>query len=283
MQIKKIPRSDESREVVRLLTNSILPRSLHKNIFLTRLASRLVRFMFIPVDFSRLFDEDCNLGTVDFYSRAFEKINFTYKWTTPPTQYIPQSGPVIFIANHTLGPADLFIAILLSRFRPDIKIITNEYLYRVDTGFKDIFLPVPTRSKYALQFHLRLLKRMQDGGSLLIFPAGKVANRYRDNLLQDEIWSGFFCRLASETGATIVPIRTNGSHNKWLYHFSHMGNWAMYIFQMSGLRLMFRMKNRHVNASVGPPITASELKHLGVNFEQKCAAVRKRLEQIIVN
>src|SRR5208283_21757 len=113
---------------------------------------------------------------------------------------IPATGPVVVVANHPFGMLDgAVLAVLLTRARPDVKVMTNYLLSDVpELGRHCIFVD-PFQSDGAVNSHRVDVNRramrealawLQEGGMLAIFPAGEVSTwQFPHAEIADPAWN----------------------------------------------------------------------------------------------
>jgi putative hemolysin len=136
---------------------------------------------------------------------------------------IPEKGPLIVAANHPRGALDgLVLTAAIRRVRPDARLLANYLLARIPEMRAACFFVDPfagpaaeARSLAGLRAAHVWLKR---GGALIMFPAGEVANE-RDSAGApiERAWSNSFGRLASATGASVVPVFLEGANSNAFY------------------------------------------------------------------
>jgi putative hemolysin len=131
---------------------------------------------------------------------------------------IPAAGAVIAIANHPFGILDgVMIADLLTRVRPDLRILTNQLLGELPELaqmciFIDPFERVESRAANGRALK-RAITHMRSGGMLLIFPAGEVSHfDLRKRAICDPEWNVTAARLIRITRARSLPILIRGAN-----------------------------------------------------------------------
>jgi len=137
--------------------------------------------------------------------------------------HIPASGPTIIVANHPFGALDGLIAGALAlRRRSDVRVLANEWLYRVPEiqpwllGV-DVFGDPKRRHTNASSLKLAL-RHLRSGGLLIMFPAGIVSHWQPEQLaVADPPWNRIAASLARMSNAMVVPMFFDGS-NSWLFH-----------------------------------------------------------------
>ncbi|MBI3477666.1 MAG: lysophospholipid acyltransferase family protein [Acidobacteria bacterium] len=131
---------------------------------------------------------------------------------------IPAKGPLVAVANHPFGVLDgAALGVLLSRVRPDVRVITNSLLEGIPELSEHCFFVDPFHSPTSVEKNLRALKQaiewLQQGGALAVFPAGEVSQfNVGQGQIADPAWNTVAARLIRKTGASALPVYFCG-HN----------------------------------------------------------------------
>jgi putative hemolysin len=138
----------------------------------------------------------------------------------PPAdqERIPAKGPVVAVANHPFGVLDgAALGVLLSRVRPDVRVMTNSLLEGIPELRQHCFFVDPFHTDSSVERNLKALKQaiewLRQGGALAVFPAGEVSqwNMGRAQI-DDPVWNTVAARLIRKTGASALPVYFCG-HN----------------------------------------------------------------------
>ncbi|MGA7930229.1 MAG: lysophospholipid acyltransferase family protein, partial [Candidatus Sulfotelmatobacter sp.] len=133
------------------------------------------------------------------------------------TARIPVSGPVVVVANHPFGMLDgAALAVLLTRVRPDVKVMSNYLLRAVPELerhciFVDPFQTNRAANTHSIDVNRRAVREalgwLQEGGMLVIFPAGEVSHwQFPQAQIADPAWNDTAARLIRRTGAAALPV-----------------------------------------------------------------------------
>src|SRR6266478_9732446 len=125
---------------------------------------------------------------------------------------IPVKGPLVAVANHPFGVLDgLALAVLLSRVRRDVKILTNSLLEGVPELHDHCIFVDPFHATTSTDKNLKPLKQAMEwlhrGGALAVFPAGEVSQwNVREAQVTDPAWNTVAAPLVRKTGAGALPV-----------------------------------------------------------------------------
>ena len=134
---------------------------------------------------------------------------------------IPESGPVVVMANHPFGGADaLALGTLCAARRPDTLMLANEMAARVP-GPGKLMIPLSilggegSARKNAPSLR-RALEHLKNGGLLMVFPSGEVAS-WRGSAVEEGAWSPHVAALALKSGAELVTVKFSGKAPWWFH------------------------------------------------------------------
>jgi putative hemolysin len=125
---------------------------------------------------------------------------------------IPRKGPVVAVANHPYGMLDgTVLAVLLSRVRPDVKVLTNFVLKDVPELEQYCIFVAPFHTPAAIERNRRAAREAMEwvagGGMLGIFPAGEVSHWQSPQAgIADPQWNETATRIIRKTGAAALPV-----------------------------------------------------------------------------
>ena len=125
---------------------------------------------------------------------------------------IPNTGPVVVVANHPFGVLDgAILTVLLTRVRHDVKVVTNFLLGDVPELQQHCIFIDPFETDRSIDSNRRALKEcltwLQQGGMLAIFPAGEVSHlQVPEARIADPLWNDTAVRLARRTAASVLPV-----------------------------------------------------------------------------
>src|SRR3984885_6040970 len=131
---------------------------------------------------------------------------------------IPATGPVVVVANHPYGMLDgAVLTVLLTRVRPDVKVLTNFLLSDVPELQQHCIFVDPFQSDQSGESNRRALRQalawLRQGGMLAMFPAGEVSHwQMPPAHIADSEWNETAARLIRKSGAAALPVYFCG-HN----------------------------------------------------------------------
>ena len=132
---------------------------------------------------------------------------------------IPATGPVVITSNHPYGGLDGLMAMAtIGRRRRDLRILVNPELATLD-GIGSLMIPVdpfggPEARRANVAGMRKAVRWLEEGGALLIFPAGEVSHlSLRTLSVSDPPWNATAARLIRVAGAPVVPMYFGGANS----------------------------------------------------------------------
>lgn len=182
---------------------------------------------------------------------------------------IPATGPVVVVANHPFGVLDgAALAVLLTRVRPDVKVMTNYLLRDVpELALHCIFVD-PFQNEgagisgtYANRRGVReALAWLRGGGMLAVFPAGEVSHlQFPQAEIVDPAWSDTAARLIRRTSAAALPVYFCGRNSVSFHVFGMIHPRFRTAFL---LQEFLQQEGRNLKVRVGSAIPAESVMNI---------------------
>jgi putative hemolysin len=205
-----------------------------------------------------------------FVSKALEALGVRYDFDPEELGSIPESGPVVIVANHPFGAAEaLMIADCVLARRGDLKILANSLLQRLPELDPLIIGVDPFETREASRRNLQPLREaikwVELGGSLLVFPSGEVSHfRIRERRITDPAWKPSAANIARRASAPVVPIFVEG-RNSLL--FQVVGYMHPRLRTAMLPRELLNKSRKTVSLRIGAPVNAARLKGFASSSE----------------
>lgn len=199
-----------------------------------------------------------------FLQQTLDAFHIRVQCADEALQRVPASGALVVVANHPFGALEgVILAQLLRRVRPDVKILANYFLERIPE-LRDLFISVdPFGGDGAAGRNLRPLKQalahLQEGGLLVVFPAGEVSRRRLDGSAVDPHWHNTVARLVRRTAAPVLPVYFPGA-NSLLFHLAGLLHPRLRTALLP--RELLNKRDRTIAPRIGMPLPFSKLNPL---------------------
>jgi putative hemolysin len=191
------------------------------------------------------------------------------------TARIPATGPVVVVANHPFGMLDgAMLAVLLTRVRPDVKVMTNYLLRDVPELARHCIFVDPFQSdrgacSNSIDTNRRSVREaltwLRNGGMLAIFPAGEVSQwQFPQAEIVDPVWNDTAVRLIRRTGATALPVYFCGRNSVSFHLFGMIHPRLRTAFL---LQEFIQQEGRTVEVRVGSEIPSESVAGIGDDRE----------------
>lgn len=198
-----------------------------------------------------------------FWDRALATLDIEYDVRAGDEANLPATGPLLVAANHPHGVLDgIVLASLLTRIRPDVRLIANELLARIPE-VRPCLLAVDVFGRTSTAQNAVTMKRavqwLKNGGAVVMFPAGEVSHRLRrSGEPADPAWSTAIARLAARANAPVVPAFIAGGNSALFYAAGRVHarlRTALLVRELLGQR--GRRVRLHVGRAIAPARLAS--------------------------
>lgn len=207
-----------------LITSKEITRTTFlKNIKGNHIA-RMVMSVFRISDINKIYTKNYKKPTNEFLTGILDDFKIHYELPETDLHKVPTNGAFIIIANHPYGGLEGIILLhALLKIRPDIKVLGNYLLQRIEP-IKDYIIPVnPFETASAKQYNITGLKacieHLQYNKPLIIFPAGEVSSFQSESLeVTDRKWQKNIVKLIMKAKVPVVPVYFHGT-NSVLFHW----------------------------------------------------------------
>ena len=223
------------------------------------------------------YEDDMARG-IGFFDVMVQRYGLTLDVVGGSLANIPETGPVIALANHPYGILDgLMLGHMLARRRDGFKIMAHSVFNRAPDLNRHL-LPISfDEDKAALALNLRTrkiaLENLGQGGAVGIFPGGTVSTSARPfSRPMDPGWRSFTARMIAKSDATVVPIYFDGHTSRLFQIASHLHH----TLRMGLLIKEFRKRvDTRVRVVIGEPIGRNALDPMAKDAKAMMDFLRK--------
>lgn len=239
--------------------------------------SRFLSFLFYQSRFQSFATQYPHLQGFDFVDQVLRYFDFDLRLRESDRARIPSTGRVVIVANHPIGSLDgLALLNLVRQVRTDVKVVANDLLASIKP-LHPVLLPVVNMGGGTGRDALRAIKaHLQGDGALIIFPAGEVS-RLGASGVRDCEWQSGFVKLASSTGAPVLPIFVAGRNSLFFYSLSALSRPLSTIWLV---REMFKQSHNTVDAFIGRPVPPEVYSATGFAPRQLARMFRKHVYRL---
>ncbi len=160
-----------------------------------------------------------------FVDRSLRALGVRVTCADEEFAHVPAEGPTVVVANHPFGGVEgMILARLLCTRRPDVKIMANRLLSRIEP-LRDLFVFVDPfggddATRASVPGIRAALRHLREGGLLVIFPSGTVSHLdLKRQCITDPAWHDIAARLIRKSKASAVPVFFEG-HNRALFQLA---------------------------------------------------------------
>ena len=218
----------------------------------------------IPGNLDRFYSPQTKPGApLEFVASMLRNLNVSYTVTRQDLERVPKTGPVVLVSNHPFGLLEGAILLdLLSKIRPDVKLLANSVLSALPELGDSLILvnPFGDAASHNRRGVRQVLDFLGHGGLLITFPAGEVSHLdFKQRAITDPAWNQNIARFIRHSGAKALPAFIPGANS---LAFQLMG---MVHPQLRTARLLHEFVNkqsRNVEVRFGNAVNAEHLESL---------------------
>src|SRR5437762_3500630 len=138
--------------------------------------------MFSLAEVNRLYAESLAVdGARNYFASIQRVLNVEYELDEGDAAKIPESGPLVIVANHPFGAVEgVILGQILTQRRPDVRLLGNHWLTEIPE-LREWVIPVdPWGGEEAVRANIAPVKSclrwLNQGGVLATFPSGTVSH-----------------------------------------------------------------------------------------------------------
>jgi putative hemolysin len=210
---------------------------------------------------NRLYEEISHLKGMDFIDALIDRLQLDFEVSEDELAQIPKEGAFITVSNHPFGGIDgMLLVKILSRVRPDIRVMSNFVLNKIEP-VSEYMLPVNPfeRRKGAASSLVGVkmaLEQLQQGRVLGIFPAGEVSSYNEDNYgISDREWQYPAMKMIKKARVPVVPVYFQGSNSR-LFHILGLIHPTLRTVRLPAE--VFNKKHKKIRIRIGNPVSVKE-------------------------
>lgn len=201
-----------------------------------------------------------------FWRGALNVMGIELKTPQEQINNIPETGPVVVVANHPHGMVDgMIFADLIGRRRQDYRILTRSVLTGLDEAATSFMIPVPfphdpDAQRKMVEMRAKAMAHLKEGGVVALFPSGVVmsSDSWWGPAVERE-WNVFTAQLIRRSGAKVVPMFFPGRNSR-AYQIACQV--SPILRQGLLLHEIVRSCNKPQAPVVGEPLTDQEMERL---------------------
>lgn len=232
-----------------------------RSAFIKGLAKPIFNFLQID-ELNRVYEEVEHLEGNEVTIQYLKNQNIRCEFDETHVKDVPKTGSVIFICNHPTGALDGVVLIsLLSQIRPDIKFMGNFLLSKM-VPLKRFFIdvnPFDSTSSKNINGIRSAINHLQQGGAMMLFPAGEVSTFHNGFQIMDKKWPESVIKLIQRAKAPVVPLFMSGK-NSMPFHI--LGQIHPGIRTLMLPRELVNKRNSIVKIEMGAPIFPAKTQNL---------------------
>ncbi len=216
---------------------------------------------------------------VPFWIKLSEAFRLDIQIDPRALEHIPTTGPLVIVSNHAMnGVEGIALAALVSRVRPDIKVVMTNLLDVVPNMAANSIFANPYGGETArlanIQARRQMTEELENGHAFIIFPSGTVSGKtkWSDTMALDGQWKKGVAELvAAVPKAQVLPIFVEGQPSQTFQNMTLIADRMPKKLQglRTGIGAVFHIReignrvDQTVGLVVGQPVAGTEVTSWG--------------------
>lgn len=177
-------------------------------------------------------------------------------------EHVPTDGGIMVVANHNTGLLDILaLAGAVSQTRDKVKIVVNELALHIFPGLKDAAICVDMSDKATDESRKntrqQITTAIEGGNAVLLFPAGTVGKRNKNDEIVDGPWQRGGINAATDTGAVFVPAHIDARNSDLFYSLRNIRGIGEALSTSLFFREILKQKGKTTKVHFGKPYPPS--------------------------
>ncbi|WP_372933980.1 GNAT family N-acyltransferase [Mariniphaga sediminis] len=216
---------------------------------------------------NKIYEQIASKEGIDFINEIIRILEFKIEFDENELKRIPREGPLIVVANHPFGGFDgLLLIKYLSQVRPDVKVIGNFLLQKVDpvsgyfisdNPFGDSDAAMPGSHNKGTTEAIDHLKK---GGVLCLFPAGDLSTYGTFDSITDQVWQFSMVKFVKKARVPVLPAHFQGTNSRLFHLFAKIHPSLRHVRLPSEL---LSKRHKTVKLRMGTPIKVEDQDKFG--------------------
>lgn len=215
----------------------------------------------------------------DFLRASLRWLGLDLDMLSTDLDRVPARGPLLVTANHPTGAMEgILLLALLRSVRQDVKVVANDSVAVDVPQVDELLIPIDAEARdpnVNASSMLRAARWLNDGGCVLVFPAGVVAAPRRPfGPAREGRWQAAIAGLQRLTGATTLPVYVAAKAPAWFRMLSSVSarlrTWML-------PRVLISQCASDVAVRIGHPVQGSQLARFA-DDDERARYLRLRCE-----